>query len=88
MNTFNTLHIMRCPRCNAGFQGQKNFVKHVIRCKVPRKVRTEPVERPVLLVPCLDCGEKFENARECGQHRTRKHFGEISVQGSSLRDVR
>jgi hypothetical protein len=35
-------------------------------------------------VQCLECGDRFPDARTLGAHRTRIHFTEFSINGSTL----
>lgn len=75
----------RCPRCEDEIRGFTPFAKHVKACKAPKKIKPEPTG---ITVPCLDCGMPFPNAKELGIHRTKTHFGEQSLGGSTLGDWR
>jgi len=77
-----TLQVLTCPRCDTEFRGFTPYAKHVQQCKAPKKVKPEVVS--AVTIPCFDCGLKFPNAIQLGLHRTKTHFGEQSLGGSTL----
>lgn len=59
---------------------------HPAPSSVPERRTEPPLPTPSakMQVQCLDCGEKFPDAKALGIHKSRVHFSDRSLSGSTL----
>jgi hypothetical protein len=74
-----------CRDCGLACKSEAGVARHKRSCKAaPPPLKRPGPAAPLPRVRCMTCAETFATAQQLGQHRTLKHFGEISLTRCTL----